>query len=83
MFTPRYIKQAKLLLRHTQKYLRYKSDVMEDTLREDIDSGMRRLQAALRQRDRKQIESARRNWTKSCTNSRRSHGSRIGGKIAK
>jgi len=56
MFTPRYLKQAKLLLRHTQKYLRYKSDVMQDTLREDIDSGMRRLQAALRQRDRKQIE---------------------------
>src|SRR6202011_3820770 len=56
MFTPRYLKQAKLLLRHTQKYLRYKSDVIEATLREDIDSGMRRLQAALRQRDRKQIE---------------------------
>src|ERR1700704_2511989 len=56
MFTPLYLKQAKLLLRHTQKYLRYKSDVMEATLREDIDSGMRRLQAALRQRDRKQIE---------------------------
>src|SRR6266850_6513677 len=56
MFTPRYLKQAKLLLRHTQKYLRYKTDVMQATLREDIDSGMRRLQAALRQRDRKQIE---------------------------
>src|SRR6266404_1130328 len=56
MFTPRYLKQAKLLLRHTQKYLRYKSDVMPATLHEDIDSGMRRLQAALRQRDRKQIE---------------------------
>src|SRR6266436_1686518 len=56
MFAPRYLKQAKLLLRHTQKYLRYKTDVMEATLREDIDSGMRRLHAALRQRDRKQIE---------------------------
>ena len=56
MFTPRYLKQSKLLLRHTQKYLRYKSDVMKDALREEIDSGMRRLQAALRQRDRKQIE---------------------------
>src|SRR6202790_3225908 len=57
MFTPRYLKQAKLLLRHTQKYLRYKSDVMEATLREDIDSGMRRLQAALRQRDHNRIQS--------------------------
>jgi signal peptidase I len=57
MFRPRYIKQAKLLLRHSQKYLRYKSDVMDESVREDIDSGMRRLQGALRQRDRKQIES--------------------------
>lgn len=57
MFTPRYRKQAKLLLRHSQKYLRYKSDVMDAAMREDIDAGMRRLQGALRQRDRKQIES--------------------------
>src|ERR1700682_6275643 len=57
MFRARYIKQAKLLLRHSQKHLRYKSDVMEVSVREDIDSGMRRLQGALRQRDRKQIES--------------------------
>lgn len=57
MFTPRYRKQAKLLLRHSQKYLRYKSDVMDGAMREDIDAGMRRLQGALRQRDRKQIES--------------------------
>jgi signal peptidase I len=56
MFRPRYLKQAKLLLRHSQKYLRYKSDVMEPTLREEIDAGMRRLHGALRQRDRKQIE---------------------------
>lgn len=57
MFTPRYRKQAKLLLRHSQKYLRYKSDVMDAAMREEVDAGMRRLQGALRQRDRKQIES--------------------------
>jgi signal peptidase I len=57
MFRPRYLKQAKLLLRHSQKYLRYKSDVMEASVRDEIDAGMRRLQGALRQRDRKQIES--------------------------
>lgn len=57
MFRPRYLKQAKLLLRHSQKYLRYKSDVLEVSVRDEIDAGMRRLQGALRQRDRKQIES--------------------------
>ena len=57
MFRPRYLKQAKLLLRHSQKYLRYKSDVLEASVRDEIDAGMRRLQGALRQRDRKQIES--------------------------
>src|ERR1700736_559758 len=56
MFTPRYIKHSKLLLRHAQKYLRYKSDVLEEATREEIEAAMRRLQAALRQRDRKQIE---------------------------
>ena len=56
MFTPRYLKQSKLLLRHAQKYLRYKSDVLETTSREEIEADVRRLRAALRQRDRKEIE---------------------------
>ncbi|MEP6603047.1 MAG: signal peptidase I [Spartobacteria bacterium] len=56
MFTSRHVKHSKLLLRHAQKYLRYKSDVLDPTDREEIESGMRRLQAAIRQRDRKQIE---------------------------
>ena len=30
MFTPRYLKHSKLLLRHAQKYLRYKRDVLDD-----------------------------------------------------
>ncbi len=57
MFTARYIKHSKLLLRHAQKFLRYKADVLEESTREEIAAAMRRLQAALRQRDRKQIES--------------------------
>lgn len=57
MFTSRYVKHSKLLLRHAQKYLRYKADVLDETNREEIAAGMRRLQAALRQRDHKQIES--------------------------
>src|SRR4029077_4465887 len=43
--------------RHAQKYLRYKADVLEEATREEVAAAMRRLQAALRQRERKQIES--------------------------
>ena len=57
MFTARYIKHSKLLLRHAQKFLRYKADVLDEAKREEIAAGMRRLQAALHQRDRAQIES--------------------------
>jgi signal peptidase I len=57
MFTPRYIKHSKLLVRHAQKYLRYKKDIISDAVRDEVDAGTRRLQAALRQHDRKQIES--------------------------
>src|ERR1700736_162053 len=56
MFTPRYVKHSKLLLRHAHKYLRYKQDVLPESTTEEISAGMRRLQAALRQRDRRQVE---------------------------
>jgi signal peptidase I len=57
MFTPRYVKHSKLLLRHAQKYLRYRRDVLDEGTREAIEADMRRLKAALRRRDRKQTES--------------------------
>jgi signal peptidase I len=56
MFTSRHVKHSKLLLRHAQKYLRYKYDLLSTEVRDEVESGIRRLQAALRQRDRKQIE---------------------------
>src|SRR6266700_955929 len=56
MFAPRYIKHSKLLLRHAQKFLRYKRDIMDTETYDLIGADIRRLQAALRQRDRKQIE---------------------------
>jgi signal peptidase I len=56
MFTPRYVKHSKLLLRHAQKYLRYKRDILDTATYDTIGADIRRLQAALRQRDRKQIE---------------------------
>src|ERR1700681_4506290 len=56
MFTPRYVKHSKLLLRHAQKYLRYKRDILDPETYDAIGADIRRLHAALRQRDRKQIE---------------------------
>src|SRR6202045_5354230 len=56
MFTRHHIKHSKLLLRHAHKFLRYKEDVLEPVQREEVESGVRRLKAALRQRDRKEIE---------------------------
>src|SRR5437868_2753132 len=56
VFTSHQVKHSKLLLRHAHKYLRYKQDVITPADREEVESGMRRLKAALRQRDRKEIE---------------------------
>src|ERR1700737_3862347 len=56
MFTSRYVKHSKLLLRHAQKFLRYKKDVLDPSDHEEVTPGMLRLDAALRQRDRKEIE---------------------------
>src|SRR6266849_4357775 len=57
MFAPRYVKHSKLLLRHAQKYLRYKRDILDTETYDLVGADIRRLHAALRQRDRKQIES--------------------------
>jgi signal peptidase I len=57
MFTPRYVKHSKLLVRHAQKYLRYKRDILEPESYDLVAADIRRLRAALKQRDRKQIES--------------------------
>src|ERR1700719_2750012 len=57
MFTPRYVKHSKLLLRHAKKFLRYKRDIMDAETYDIIAGDIRRLDAALKRRDRKQIES--------------------------
>src|SRR5258708_32670108 len=56
MFTSRFIKHSKLLVRHAQKYLRYKRDILEPASYDLIAADIRRLKAALKQRDRAQIE---------------------------
>ena len=57
MFTPRYVKHSKLLLRHGQKYLRYKKDVLKDGERDDIQASIDGLSEALRAKDAETIKS--------------------------
>lgn len=56
MFTPRYRKQSKLLLRHAQKYLRYKKDILQESDRAEIQGQIDALDQSLRARDRERIE---------------------------
>ncbi len=56
MFTPRHIKQGKLLLRHAEKYLRYKSDVLGATQRAEMKSEIDALRQALSEKDRELIK---------------------------
>ena len=57
MFTPRYVKHSKLLLRHARKYLRYKDDLLSTSTREELVAGTSALREALRKRDHARIRS--------------------------
>src|SRR5437667_7268836 len=56
MFTTRYVKHSRLLLRHAQKYLRYKKDLLSAASREEIVTGIDSLRTALRERDHERIQ---------------------------
>src|SRR2546421_2006615 len=58
MFTPRYIKHSRLLLRHARKYLRYKADLLSGSDRDEIVAGIKALRNALRAKYREQIHRA-------------------------
>ena len=57
MFTPRHVKHSRLLLRHARKYLRYKRDLLDAPANEEVVTGIKDLQQALRQRDSEKIHS--------------------------
>ena len=57
MFTPRYIKHSRLLLRHAQKYLRYKNDLLGPSTRQELAAATENLRVALRKRDHNRIQS--------------------------
>lgn len=56
MFTPRYVKHSKLLVRHAEKYLRYKRDILSDEERADVRGAIDSLNAALREKKRERIQ---------------------------
>ena len=57
MFQPRYVKHSKLLLRHAEKYLRYKRDILGQGQRADLETRIGALGAALRERKAERIKS--------------------------
>src|SRR5216110_3072772 len=57
MFTSRQVKHSRLLLRHARKYLRYKRDLLDAPANEEVVTGIKDLQQALRQRDSEKIHS--------------------------
>lgn len=58
MFSSRHVKQSKLLLRHAQKYLRYKKDVLSEADRAEIEAKITALDAALRAKNSEGIKTA-------------------------
>src|ERR1700686_2257077 len=57
MFTSRYIKHSRLLLRHAQKYLRYKNDLLGASTREELAAATQNLRAALQKHDHNRVQS--------------------------
>ncbi len=57
MFKSRTVKHSQLLVRHAEKYLRYKRDVMSDVEYADISTSIDSLKQALRTKDHAQIRS--------------------------
>jgi signal peptidase I len=61
MFTPRHVKHSKLLVRHAEKYLRYKKDVLADADRDEIRSHITALETALREKNNERIHAEAQN----------------------
>lgn len=51
MFTPRYIKHARILIRHAEKLLRYRKDLLSEVTIADLKTHIKELKKALRARD--------------------------------
>ena len=58
MFQSREIKHTRLLLRHAEKFLRYKKDVLDANTRDSLTTDMNELATALAARDRERIRTS-------------------------
>ena len=55
MFTPGYIKHGRLLIRHAEKLVRYRKDVLSEATLSALKTQIKKLQKALRDRDEKAV----------------------------
>lgn len=56
MFTKSYIKHGRLLIRHAEKLLRYRSDVLSEATIADLKTQIERVRQALKDRDEKAVK---------------------------
>ena len=56
MFTPGYIKHARILLRHAEKLLRYRKDVLSESTISELKTQLKEVRKALRVRDEKAVK---------------------------
>lgn len=58
LFAPRYVNEARLIVKNARKLLHYKRDLLPAASAEDFEGNIRRLDAAARGRDREKIDAA-------------------------
>ena len=56
MFKPRYIKHGHLLVRHAEKLLRYRKDVLSEVTIADLKTQIEKLREGLRDKDKKTVK---------------------------
>jgi signal peptidase I len=56
MFTPSYIKHGRLLIRHAEKLLRYRKDVLSEAIISDLKTQIEKVRKALSARDAKTVK---------------------------
>ena len=56
MFTPRYIKHGRLLIRHTEKLLRYRKDVLSEATISELKIQIEKVRKTLADRDEKAVK---------------------------
>lgn len=66
MFTPKYLKQAKMLDKGVKKFLHYKADLIPEETMEKLESLRSEFRESVRSRDRGEIEEKAKRLTRAC-----------------